>query len=393
MGQQITGKVEVLTGTGKITITLDGDSGDIQAGGNGQDGDLVLADSGGVRRVHIDGQTGLVALRNANGEDILTIGSSGNINIRRKTGSDVPKEVFVFDANGAVLSIGGSGAYGNLLVKNINREACLAFSATQGTLAVGGLGTIGTIILRDAQGTTNLQLDSAGQLTVKGIGRIFVQNPQGKKVFGVQGDVGSLWVGDSGRDGKVYLRDAQGKNSISIEGGSASMVMGGNGLNAGIILRNQAGQNTIKLDGKEGDIILQNADCAEHFDVADPEEIDPGTVVVLDEKGRLRQSTKPYDRKVVGVVSGAGDLKPGIVLDHRPAEKNRNAVALVGKVYCKVDATATAVDVGDLLTTGYTPGHAMKAIDSTKAFGAVLGKALQPLASGMGLIPILVALQ
>jgi hypothetical protein len=35
----------------------------------------------------------------------------------------------------------------------------------------------------------------------------------------------------------------------------------------------------------------------------------------------------------------------------------------------------------------------MKAADPTKAFGAVIGKALRPLASGKGLIPILIALQ
>ena len=35
----------------------------------------------------------------------------------------------------------------------------------------------------------------------------------------------------------------------------------------------------------------------------------------------------------------------------------------------------------------------MKATDQQRAFGAVLGKALRPLASGSGLIPILVALQ
>jgi hypothetical protein len=63
------------------------------------------------------------------------------------------------------------------------------------------------------------------------------------------------------------------------------------------------------------------------------------------------------------------------------------------KVYCKVDAQYGPVEVGDLLTTSPTPGHAMKASDLLKAFGAVIGKALRPLASGQELIPILIALQ
>jgi hypothetical protein len=62
-------------------------------------------------------------------------------------------------------------------------------------------------------------------------------------------------------------------------------------------------------------------------------------------------------------------------------------------VYCKVDAQLSRVEVGSLLTTSSTPGHAMKATDKDRAFGAVIGKALAGLESGRGLIPILVALQ
>ena len=35
----------------------------------------------------------------------------------------------------------------------------------------------------------------------------------------------------------------------------------------------------------------------------------------------------------------------------------------------------------------------MKAVDSERAFGAVIGKALRSLDAGMGVIPILIALQ
>jgi hypothetical protein len=52
-----------------------------------------------------------------------------------------------------------------------------------------------------------------------------------------------------------------------------------------------------------------------------------------------------------------------------------------------------AIEVGDLLTTSPTRGHAMKVDEPMKAFGAVIGKALRPLREGQGLIPILIALQ
>jgi hypothetical protein len=134
-------------------------------------------------------------------------------------------------------------------------------------------------------------------------------------------------------------------------------------------------------------------DCAEEFDTADALAIEPGTVVVIDDEGALRESREAYDRKVAGVVSGAGECRPAIVLGKRRSNNPRAEVALVGKVYCKVDAQYAPIQVGDLLTTSATSGHAMRAQDPFRAFGAVIGKALRPLQGGQGLIPILIALQ
>jgi len=141
------------------------------------------------------------------------------------------------------------------------------------------------------------------------------------------------------------------------------------------------------------DIVLTGADCAEEFDVAGAAEIDPGTVMVVVEGGALQPSAAAYDRKVAGVISGAGQYRPGLILDRRDSSARRLPIALVGKVYCKVDADHAPIEVGDLLTTSPTPGHAMKASDPSQAFGAVLGKAMGSLMSGRAAIPVLVALQ
>jgi hypothetical protein len=141
------------------------------------------------------------------------------------------------------------------------------------------------------------------------------------------------------------------------------------------------------------DITLANADCAEEFDVADSLGVEPGTVMVIGDDEALRPSSQPYDPRVAGVVSGGGDYKPALLLDRRDTSRKRSPVALVGKVCCKVDTQYGQIKVGDLLTTSPTPGHAMKATDRDRAFGAVIGKALQPLMSGQGLVAILVALQ
>jgi hypothetical protein len=142
-----------------------------------------------------------------------------------------------------------------------------------------------------------------------------------------------------------------------------------------------------------GDIRLTNADCAEDFNIGTNLAVEPGTVMVLGDDEALYPSQQAYDKRVAGVVSGAGDYKPGIVLDQQKSDRTRQPIGLMGKVYCKVDAQYGAIEVGDLLTTSPTPGHAMKVEDPLKALGAMVGKALRPLADGQGLIPILIALQ
>ncbi len=149
-------------------------------------------------------------------------------------------------------------------------------------------------------------------------------------------------------------------------------------------------RNNVEVDG---DVILTGADCAENFDVADAHELDPGTVVVIDTGGRMTKSCCAYDRRVAGILSGAGDFRPGIILDKRESSVDRMPLALIGKAYCKVDADSAPIEVGDLLTTSETPGHAMRVGDVSRAVGAILGKALQPLARGRGLIRVLVTLQ
>jgi hypothetical protein len=141
------------------------------------------------------------------------------------------------------------------------------------------------------------------------------------------------------------------------------------------------------------DIVLSNSDCAEEFEIGSVSEAEPGTVMVLDDSGALERSSKPYDKRVAGVISGAGPYRPGIVLGRGEGSPTRLPVALIGKVVCKVDAQYGPIEVGDLLTTSPTPGHAMNATDRTQAFGAVIGKALQRFSEGCGSVAILVALQ
>lgn len=178
---------------------------------------------------------------------------------------------------------------------------------------------------------------------------------------------------------------------------------------AQLTLRNNAGQATIILDaeynaGGDGRItteVLQitgGSDLSEQFDIGASDNVQPqaGYVVAidLDNPGELVVSSHAYDRTVAGVVSGAGGVKPGMLMGQTgSAADGRFPVALTGRVYVWVDASYGAVQPGDLLTTSNTPGHAMVVRDHDQARGAILGKAMTALPEGRGLVLVLVALQ
>ena len=80
--------------------------------------------------------------------------------------------------------------------------------------------------------------------------------------------------------------------------------------------------------------------------------------------------------------------------DHTKVQKGQVGwmVTLGAYAHCKVDADIAPIEVGDLLATSPTKGHAQKVNGGAKAVGAILGKALASLSSGKGKIPILVTL-
>lgn len=134
-----------------------------------------------------------------------------------------------------------------------------------------------------------------------------------------------------------------------------------------------------------GDVIT-NADVAELY--APVGAVEAGDVIVLDSTTHLgvRRADTAYDTRVAGVISS----DPAILL---PGAIDGVPLALVGRVPVKADASYAAIRVGDLLTTSATPGHAMRCADRLQCVGATVGKALEPLDSGTGVILVLVTLQ
>jgi len=156
---------------------------------------------------------------------------------------------------------------------------------------------------------------------------------------------------------------------------------------------------TVTNDGiVECDVIrlIGGGDIAEPFNTTDSAVIKPGMVLSIDRQnpGNLMVSGVPYDKCVAGIVSGAGDIDPGLILS-KPGTlaDGTYPVALSGRVYCLADASFGPIEPGDMLTSSSIPGYAMKVMNFNKALGAVIGKAMTPLKEGKGLVLVLVSLQ
>ncbi|MHC4461190.1 MAG: hypothetical protein ACYS6W_07555 [Planctomycetota bacterium] len=143
--------------------------------------------------------------------------------------------------------------------------------------------------------------------------------------------------------------------------------------------------------------ITGGSDLSEQFEVSgEVGKVKPGMVVCIDadNPGSLVVSKESYDRTVAGIVSGAGGIKPGMLMGQKGTTADgEHPVALTGRVYCWVDASNGPIEPGDMLTTSDMAGHAMKVTDYTKAQGAILGKAMSSLEEGRGLVLVLVTLQ
>ena len=274
-------------------------------------------------------------------------------------------------------------------------------------------------------GSTLMTLAGSGELEVRGAGNglalhnrtdqtkrwvMYSRNsgPTDELAFysDTTGDVASL-----SKDGNLYLSGGTNRGvtlraSNLINNSIANLGIGLAFKSDLIYFRNQADATTavinsvgdLNLTGALSTTVLTirgGADVAEPFEMSQPEELEPGSVVIIDDEhpGKLKQSTQSNDTRVAGIISGAGGVKPGLRLHQDGVLEGDHHVALSGRVYVKADTSGGRIKPGDLLTTSDTPGHATKVTDHDRSQGAILGKAMTALDEGSGLVLVLVTLQ
>ena len=324
----------------------------------------------GPVRVMITGEPGLIEVGGGNSPgEVRLLDGAGNRNIQ-------------LEAAGARATLGGGGTSGEATLIDAFSTPRVSMTADNAQLRLlNAIGEPGTVL----NGEGNLSLtDVVGNNTI-------ALNALNARI-----DVGTGVILDGAR-GAIRVTDASNTPKIVLDAVSGSTIGGGLTVVGPF---NHSGDRTVNgtftVNGDvvvSGDVLLTRADCAEEFPVSESQLCEPGTVMVLNEQGLLEESTKPYDRAVAGIIAGGGGCAPAIVLGKDAAARNTAPLALVGRVFCKVDADIAPIAIGDLLTSSTTPGHAMKVSDCVRAFGCVIGKALRPLTSGKGAIPVLVSLQ
>ncbi len=172
---------------------------------------------------------------------------------------------------------------------------------------------------------------------------------------------------------------------------------------AAINLRNAAGITTIKLDADfndgDGRVITSElqinggSDLSENFDVID-EEVKPGMIVSIDEQneGKLQICNLAKDKKIVGIISGANGIRPGMIMGQKESiADGEYPVALAGRVYVLTDNVE--IKAGDFLTSSSRKGYATKVDDISKCQGAIIGKAMGKRDPITGMTLVLINLQ
>ncbi len=372
----------------------------LNLGANGNGGDLRI----------IDGQ-GRTVLAFNSGTSSLFLGTNGNAGDLRIRDA-LERDVLSFDA-AAHLTLGANGNGGDLRIRNDQGHIVLNFASGNNALELGNMYDPGGLQVRNGNGGSAFSVDAEANTVNVG-----ASDSHGAGHLRVSGTWAPAFSVDARNSDEFYenqpsliIRDGSGREVLRFKASRGSLWLGNTGEDGDLVVTDNQGNTRIHLDGQTGQINSTGADCAEEFLVSDTGVVDPGTVLVINDSGSLSPCEKAYDKKVAGIVSGANNYSPGIVLDKKEGEvgddkmgrrRRRMPLSLSGKTFAKVDAISSAgrnsningaIEIGDLLTTSNTIGHAMKVSDYSRAPGSVIGKALGSLKSGTGIIPVLVSLQ
>jgi hypothetical protein len=283
------------------------------------------------------------------------------------------------------------------------------------TFSAGGVGDQSRVLDLELEGDVELASfirchevpGNLGRFIVEGDGDVWMKGSATMSGLEIAGPVTENLV-------NVYSEGTEAGTNIAVLNAGVSPASSAHYLNCGYPDPGFDSDFRLSLDGNgyaDGNWSGGGADLAEMMVSSEGAlSLGPGDVLVIDSSSRMAVSRSRDARSKL--VAGVYSTKPGFVcserewdepdpsmpngvfthdLKSRASRYNEIPVAVVGIVPCKVSAENGPIRAGDLLVTSATPGHAMR--DDDPRPGTILGKALESLESGTGMIRVLVTLQ
>ncbi len=278
----------------------------------------------------------------------------------------------------------GLGVYGE------SQDAAGVVGRSTNGRGVEGYSANGYGVFANSDNNDSIYVDGAGKngvhIASAGDHGVYVASAGWSGVSVWSAAVAGLWVYSAGQDG--LLVSTAGWDGVHVVG-----PVGGAYYGAGMVgAEDFAVLNTGEVRSKVGFAAPAN-DFAITLPVEGDEasyEIGDVLAVSASGSGVAERATAAYSPAVVGVYSAAPAFVGGRSVTG-DAQADGVPVAILGVVPCKVSAENGPIRPGDLLVASSTPGHAMRADDPR--LGTILGKALESLDSGTGLISVLVTLR
>ena len=316
----------------------------------------------------------------SNGAIRLTVATGGNVGI----GTTAPAALFHLNSSSA--NAGDNTA--RLSAAGLGPNNSHIHFGTTGDWYIRSASTNGKVVMQDTGGNVGIGTTSPdSKLHVTSAGGIGI-HAQGT-ASGLGGEALRAENSSPAGIGIFSHTNSSDANVVVTNEGTGDLIRGFSGVggsNLAFQVRNDGTTSVPMLE-------IRGADVAERFPVSD--KVEPGMVVEIDpdNPGQLRLARGAYNRRVAGIVSGAGGLPAGAILGNLPGNEKAPPVALSGRVWVHGDAANGAIAPGDMLTTSDASGHAMRVSDYSRAQGAIIGKSMSSLREGRGLVLVLVNLQ
>ncbi len=357
-------------------------------GGNSANGSASLGGAGG-------------ASWSGGGAGYGTFGGGGKNNTNATNGANGGTNS---SGNGGTAGGGGGGTYGTATLSSLflgsgggKGSADYRFNSNSGNGGKGGgiifiagntVTVSGSITSNGAAGenySSGISISGGGGggsggsvLIVSGastLGTSLVSSSGGTGGAGTDNSNPTIYFGGDGGSGRIRV-----EYTGSLSGTTSPAASTATSISSGVQSSLYTNYGTLYI----GSTNTGSSDLAEYYMSGD-KTIEAGDVVTIsqkskvksqngedvDTKGVLMKADKPYDAKLIGIIS----TNPGVLMGSIDGEnkEDKRMLALAGRVPVKIDPDSPPIETGDFLTSSSKPGLAEKA---TKP-GYVVGRALE----------------